>query len=62
MKVKKTTVETPIEQSQGKMFILVGLTHLVEDEGCTPHEAFRILEDLKRESFHALSQIHRGEG
>ncbi|MCM3130971.1 hypothetical protein ACFQ3J_00265 [Paenibacillus provencensis] len=45
-----------------EMLIIVGLTSLVEDHGYTPHQAFEILEDVKRQTWHALSEIHRGEG
>ena len=57
----KTTVKTPIEKSVGKSFITVGLTKLVEEEGCTPHEAYEILDKMKSDLFFALGQIHRGE-
>lgn len=60
--MKKTTKDTPIDKSEGKMFIAVGLTKLVEEEGCTPHEAFTILDRMKGDLFSALSQIYRGEG
>ena len=57
----KTTIQTPIQQSQGKMMIVVGLTELVEKEGCSPHKAFQIMSRIKGEVFHALCEIQRGE-
>jgi len=60
--MNKTTIKTPIEESKGKMMIVVGLTELVENEGCSPHEAFQIMSRLKGEVFHALCEIQRGEG
>ena len=57
----KTTLKTPLEQSEGKMIIAVGLTKLVEDEGCTPHEAFDIVDKMKSDLYFALNQIYRGE-
>lgn len=45
-----------------QQLIITGLTGMVEDEGKTPHEAFEILESIKKDTFHALAQIHRGEG
>ena len=40
--------------------IVVGLTELVENEGCSPHEAFQIMSRLKGEVFHALCELQRG--
>lgn len=47
---------------KAEMFIVVGLTELVEEHGYTPHQAFEILEDIKSQTWHALAEIHRGEG
>lgn len=49
-----------LDGSLGLMMIVSGLTTLVEQEGYTPHEAFRMLEDIKRNTFHALSDIREG--
>lgn len=57
MQVSKTTIQTPIEQSKGKIFIVNGLAELVESEGCSPHEAFRIMSRLKSEYFHTLCEL-----
>ncbi|MEF3312340.1 hypothetical protein PV433_25985 [Paenibacillus sp. GYB004] len=39
--------------------IIAALAGMVEDDGLTPHEAFAVLEDIKRNTFHALAEIHR---
>lgn len=39
--------------------IIAGLTGLVEDEGLTPHESFQLLDEIKRNTFHALMKIKR---
>lgn len=46
---------------KAEMFIIVGLTELVEKHGYTPHQAFDILDDIKQKTWHALSEIYRGE-
>ena len=43
-------------------FVVSGLVAMVEDDGLTPHQAFEVLEDIKRQTWHALAEIHRGEG
>jgi len=45
--------------SLNQQFIITGLVGLVEDEGLTPHEAFQVLEDIKRNTFHALNEIRQ---
>lgn len=57
----KTTIKTPVEESIGKTMIINGLIGLVENEGCSPHEAFQIMSRLKGEVFHALCEIQKGE-
>lgn len=37
--------------------IVTGMLQMVEDEGLTPHEVFDVLEDIKRQTWHALSEI-----
>lgn len=39
-----------LKASQGMVIITVGLAKLIE-EGHTPHEAFNIVEDIKRNTF-----------
>lgn len=58
----KTTIKTPIEESKGKKMITDGLITLVENESCSPHEAFQIMSRLKGEMFNTLCEIQRGEG
>lgn len=41
-------------------FVITGLVGMVEDDGLTPHEAFEVLDQIKRRTFHALSEIKRG--
>jgi len=45
-----------------QQLIITGMIGLVEDEGYTPHEVFELLEEMKKQTFHALSDISRGEG
>lgn len=49
------------QTKMSNMLVITGLLKMVEDDGLTPHEAFEVLEDIKRQTWHALSQIHRGE-
>lgn len=37
--------------------IIGALVNLVEDEGYSPREAFELLEDIKRNTYHALMEI-----
>jgi hypothetical protein len=39
--------------------VMAGLVGMVENDGLTPHEAFEVLEDIKRQTWHALTQIKR---
>jgi hypothetical protein len=43
--------------SFGQQLIITGLARLVEEEGLTPHEAFQVLEEIKRNTWHALTEI-----
>ena len=40
-----------------QQFIISGLVGLVEDQGLTPHEAFQVLEEIKRNVWSALAEI-----
>lgn len=42
--------------------IVEGLTSLVENESCSPHEAFQIRSRLKGEMFNTLCEMQKGEG
>ncbi|WP_172369595.1 hypothetical protein [Sporosarcina jiandibaonis] len=46
-----------LNSSFGIQLIVTGLARLVEEEGHSPHEAFEVLEEVKRNIFHALSEI-----
>jgi len=39
--------------------VVTGLLNMVEDDGLTPHEAFEVLEDIKRQTWHGLAEISR---
>lgn len=39
--------------------VISGLLGMVEDDGLTPHEALEVLEDIKRQTFFALMEVHR---
>lgn len=39
--------------------VISGLVGMVEDDGLTLHEAFEVLEDIKRQVFPALMEISR---
>jgi hypothetical protein len=43
--------------SVNQQLIIAGLAGLVEDEGMSPHDVFRLLDEIKRNTFHALLQI-----
>jgi hypothetical protein len=51
--------KTKLYESFGLQLITTGLLNLVEKEGYSPHEAFRLLEHVKQNTFHALSEIER---
>jgi len=39
--------------------VIAGLCGMVEDDGLTMHEAFEVLEDIKRQIFPALMEMQR---
>jgi hypothetical protein len=40
-------------------FIITGLAGMVEDDGLSPHEAFRLVDEIKNQTFHALCEIKK---
>ncbi|MFJ6210567.1 hypothetical protein [Lysinibacillus sp. NPDC092081] len=48
-----------LHSSKGMMFIVTGLTALVEEEGYTPHEALDIAKTAGQECYFALNEIHK---
>jgi hypothetical protein len=44
-----------------QQLIIAGLTGLVADDGLTPHEAFELLDEIKRSTFPALMKIKKEE-
>lgn len=48
-----------IDKSFGLQLIVTGLTELVENEGYSPREAFKLLESTKQNTFHALTEIRK---
>lgn len=50
-----------LDESINLQMIVAGIAGLVESEGYTPHEAFGMLEHVKRNTFHALAEIGREE-
>jgi hypothetical protein len=43
-------------------FIITGLLGMVEDDGLTPHEAFALLDVIKQQTWHSLTDIMNGKG
>jgi hypothetical protein len=43
--------------SVNQQLIIAGLVGLVEDEGMSPHDVFHLLDEMKRNTFHALLQM-----
>lgn len=43
-------------------FVITGLIGMVEDDKLTPHQAFELLDVIKRETWHALTDIMNGKG
>lgn len=41
-------------------FVITGLLGMVEDDGLTPHEAFELLDLIKSQIWHALTEIKNG--
>ncbi|WP_342537312.1 hypothetical protein [Sporosarcina sp. FSL K6-3508] len=50
-----------VDNSYGLQLMITGLARLVEEEGYTPHEAIGMLHEVGRNTFHALTEIKRGE-
>ncbi|MFA1738469.1 hypothetical protein [Lysinibacillus fusiformis] len=48
-----------LHSSKGMMFIVTGLTALVEEEGYTPHEALDIAKTTGQECYFALNDIYK---
>jgi len=47
---------------QGKLshrLLIAGMVGMVMDDGLTPHQVLEVLEDAKKELFHALAEIYR---
>jgi hypothetical protein len=44
--------------NMNNQLIIAGMTGLVDD-GLSPHEVFDVLEDIKRNIFPALAEIHQ---
>ncbi|WP_169917347.1 hypothetical protein [Alkalihalobacterium alkalinitrilicum] len=42
-----------------QQLIIAGLAGLVEDEGLTMHEAFKVLEEIKKNTFSALMEMSK---
>lgn len=42
--------------------VITGLVGMVEDDGLTPHEAFALLDEIKKNTWHALTDIKNGKG
>ncbi len=38
--------------------VITGLLQMVEDDGLTPREAFEVLEDIKRNTYSALTEVY----
>ena len=38
-------------------FVITGMLEMVENDGLTPHEVFEVMEDIKRQTWHALAEI-----
>ncbi|MBS4200291.1 hypothetical protein KHA93_11680 [Bacillus sp. FJAT-49732] len=47
-----------LDSNLNLQLIVAGMAGLV-DEGHSPHEVFKLLEDVKRNTFHALAEIGR---
>lgn len=53
-KVGEVSLEKDLKFNEKNLnhgFIITGLLGLVEDEGLSPHEAFRVVEDIKNQTF-----------
>ena len=43
-------------------FVITGLVGMVEDDGLTPREAFILLDEIKKQTWSALTDIMNGKG
>ncbi|MFL0365355.1 hypothetical protein ACH0BF_20315 [Pseudobacillus sp. 179-B 2D1 NHS] len=43
-------------------FVITGMIGMVEDDGLSPREVFMLLDEIKKQTFHALTDIKNGEG
>lgn len=43
-------------------FVITGLVGMVEDDGLTPREAFQLLDEIKNQTWSALTDIKNGKG
>lgn len=48
--------------NRNHQMILGALASMVEDDGLTPHEVFEVLDDMQRQTWHALAEIYRERG
>lgn len=51
----KTKINT---NNFNQQLIISGMTSLIDDEDYTPREVFLLLDDIKRNTFHALQEIY----
>lgn len=49
------------KDNQFQRLVIAALVGMVETEGLSPHEAFEVLDEIKSNTFHALSQIEQVE-
>lgn len=49
-------------ENKNVALIITGLLGMVEEERLTPHEAFGVVEKIKRECYFALLDIYNGKG
>ena len=45
------------KDNQFQRLVIAALFGMVEAEGLSPHEAFEVLDEIKNNTFHALSEI-----
>lgn len=57
--MKSTEFHKKLHTSKGMLFIVTGLTALVEEEGYTPHEALNIAQTAGKECYFALAEISK---
>jgi len=54
-----TNFKTKLEKSMNLQLIVAGVSGLVDNEGYTPHEAWRLVEEVKKNIFPALMEMSR---